>query len=124
MYSHNAPEMTVLQPDSGTRGQVLLRAGALLLVCALGGAYDVLNNSFALMAARMASFPEEEEHVTKDRTALVAAAQPSRKGAIRPATSPGERVTRRHGDGPAHHSTIPTSPARRSLTGAGIFQHC
>jgi hypothetical protein len=114
----------VLRPTSGRRGQFLLRTGALVLVCALGGAYDVLNNSFALMAARMASFPEEEEHAAKDRTALVAAVQPCRKGGIRPATSPGERVTRGHAHSSSAVATIPSSPAHRSLVGAGIFQHC
>ena len=114
----------MLRPRSDAPGQRLLRAGVLVLVCALGGAYDVLNNSFALMSARAASFPEEEEHASKDRAALVAAAQPSRKGAIRPATPPGERVSRRHGDGLTNHCTVPSSPARRSLTGAGIFQRC
>src|SRR5262245_23472702 len=115
--------MTVLDPTTGGRGQCLLRAGTLLLVCALGGAYDVLNNSFAMMAARMASFPEEEEHVTKDRTALVSAAQPSRRGTLRPAGAKTDPVSQGH-----HSSAVPasaaTSQAHRSLTGAGIFQRC
>jgi len=114
----------VVRPTSDRRGQFLLRAGALILVCALGGAYDVLNNSFALMAARMASFPEEEEPAAKDRAALVAAVQASRKGSIRPATPPGERVPCGHAHGPSTLATLPNSPAHRSLVGAGIFQHC
>ena len=114
----------MLRPTSDAPGQRLLRAGVLVLICALGGAYDVLNNSFALMSARAASFPEEEEHASKDRAALVAAAQPSRKGALRPTTPPGERVSRHHGDGLTNLCTVPNSQARRSLSGAGIFQRC
>jgi hypothetical protein len=115
--------MTVLDPTTRGRRQRLLQAGAILLVCALGGAYDVLNNSFAMMAARMASFPEEEEHAAKDRTALVTAAQPSRKGILRPAGNKGEPVSRAHHPSPVAASAA-TSQAHRSLTGAGIFQHC
>ena len=115
--------MTQLRPTTGTRGRHLLRAGVLLLVCALGGAYDVLNNSFAMMAARLASFPEEEEHVTKDRAALVAAAHPSRKGTIRPVSPKADRHRGRSGEFAAAPSS-PTSRGHRCLTGAGIFQLC
>src|SRR5688572_1960644 len=102
--------MNVLRPTTDTTVQYVLRAGVLVLVCALGGAYDVLNNSFAMMAARVASFPEEEEHVAKDRAALVAAAQPARKGSIRPRDPAAERVRGRHACLAATPSRLATSP--------------
>src|SRR4051795_3520617 len=91
--------MIRLFPTTGAHFGRPLRAGVLVLVCALGGAVDVLNNSFASLVARMASFPEEEEHGTKDRTALIAAAQPPRKGSVRPGGSPGDRVSARPSSG-------------------------
>lgn len=112
-------------PIADPRSQRLLRAGVLVLVCTLGGAIDVLNNSVALLAARMASFPEEEEHhAAKDRGCLVAAAQPARKGGLRPAMLA-------HGDArvatrpPGSAAALPGTPGLHlTLTGAGIFQHC
>ena len=115
--------MTVLRPTSDAPGQRLLRAGVLVLVCVLGGAYDVLNNSFALMVARAASFPEEEEHASKDRAALTAA-QPSRKGTIRPHGPAVDRVAACPATPSASSPILPTFSAHRTLTGAGIFQHC
>jgi hypothetical protein len=100
--------------------------GVLVLVCALGGGVDLLSNSVAQWAARMASFPEEEEQQTaKDRSSLVAAGQPSRKGGLRPTIA-----APRHAS-PIFVSSAGTPAARthaqsvhRSLTGAGIFQRC
>jgi hypothetical protein len=99
--------------------------GVVVLVCALGGAVDVLNNSFALWLARTASFPEEEHQPAKDRGALVVAAQPARKGGLRPT------VAVAHHDTPtssAPFAVVGVAPRARSahqaLTGAGIFQHC
>lgn len=115
--------MTVFRPSPGSRCQYSLRAGVLVLVSLLGGAGNFFSVSFAAAAARTSAFPEEEDHSSKDRAALVAAAQPSRKGAIRPHGPRPVRTARAgHHFGP---SPIPaTSLAHRSLTGAGIFQHC
>src|SRR3954466_8718221 len=91
--------MSVLRPSCEIGTWRLLRVGTLVLVCALGGAVDVLNNSFAQWLARVASFPEEEEHHTaKDRGALVAAALPSRRGGLRPTVAA------------AHHSHLASRP--------------
>lgn len=113
----------MFRPSPGSRTQYLLRAGVLVLVNVLGGACSFLTPSFAAMAVRTSAFPEEEEHSSKDRAALIVAAQPSRKGAIRPHGPSCVRTARTwHGLGP---SPIPaTSVAHRSLTGAGIFQRC
>jgi hypothetical protein len=117
--------MSVLCPITDARSQRLLRAGVLVLICTLGGAIDVLNNSVALLAARIASFPEEEEHhAAKDRGSLIAAAQPARTGGLRPAapTQGDARVATRPA---AAQADVPGMPAHhRTLTGAGIFQHC
>jgi hypothetical protein len=103
----------------------LLRGALLLVVCGLCGTFDILNNNFARWVARVASFPEEEEHHAKDRSALAAAAQPSRRGTVRPPTRSGVgRDAGRH----ALYSRTNSQPRQFSaaspLTGAGIFQHC
>jgi len=118
--------MSVLRPSCEIGTCRLLRAGVLVLVCALGGAVDVLNNSFAQWLARVASFPEEEEHHTaKDRGALVAAAQPARKGGLRPAVAVPHHQSHAHARPVSSAAAVPHArPAHRSLTGAGIFQHC
>jgi hypothetical protein len=115
----------VIRPscEIGTCGP--LRVGVLVLVCTLGGAVDVLNNSFAQWLARVASFPEEEQHTAKDRSALVAAAQPARKGGLRPTVA----VAHHQSHFPSR-SAAPAAAAshvrsaHQPLTGAGIFQHC
>jgi hypothetical protein len=89
----------------------------------MGGACNFLNTSFAVLASRTSSFPEEEDHSSKDRTTLVAAAQPSRKGTIRPREATLPRVTR-PATGLGSASVPATSQAHRSLTGAGIDQRC
>lgn len=109
----------------GGRRPRLLRAGVLVLVCALGGGVDVLSSSFATLAARMASFPEEEEHGSKDRSSLIATFQLSRKGTNRPSTHPVDSVVSHRDGGFAQLSRITrTSAVHRTLTGAGIFQNC
>ena len=109
--------------EIGTCGP--LRVGVLVLVCTLGGAVDVLNNSFAQWLARVASFPEEEQHTAKDRSALVAAAQPARKGGLRP-TVPAAHDQSRCPARPAVPAAagLHVGSAHQPLTGAGIFQHC
>jgi hypothetical protein len=117
--------MPVLCPTADTPLQRLLRAVVLVSVFTLGGALDVLNNSFAQMVARMASFPEEEEHqAAKDRGTGIAAVQPARKGGLRP-------MVATHGEVYLPIRSIAARPAilhapatHQSLTGAGIFQHC
>jgi hypothetical protein len=118
--------MSVLRPSCEIGTGRLLRAGVLVLVCALGGAVDVLNNSFAQWLARVASFPEEEEqHTAKDRGALVAAAHPARKGGLRPAVAVAHNPSHVHARSAASPAAVPHArSAHRSLTGAGIFQHC
>ena len=114
----------MLRPSSDSGPQRLLRVGVLAMVCALGGAVDLVNNSFAQWVARMASFPEEEHQTAKDRDTGVAAAQPARKGGLRPVVASGQdtHVPIRSATVPA---AVPHVPAtHRSLTGAGIFQHC
>ena len=115
--------MLVFRPATGDRYRPLLNAVALVLVCLMGGACNFLTTSFTVLAARTTSFPEEEDQTGKDRTTLVAAAHPSRKGTIRPRQAAQPRPTRPSG---GHGSTsVPaTSQAHRSLTGAGIYQHC
>jgi hypothetical protein len=117
--------MSVPRPSCQIGSERLLRAGVLALVCTLGGAVDLLNNSFAQWAARMASFPEEEEHQTaKDRGTAVAIAQPARKGGLRPAVA-ARLDTHIPIRSAAPPSAVPHVPAaHRALTGAGIFQHC
>jgi len=103
-----------------------LRVGALVLVCTLGGGVDLLNNSFGQWLTRMASFPEEEEHPTaKDRGSAVVAAQPSRKGGLRPTSAAGRHhppLFASTDGSPAARTHV--APVRQSLTGAGIFQRC
>ena len=115
--------MTLFRPPAATRFHPLLRTAALVLVCVMGGACNFLSTSFTALAARTSSFPEEEDHSGKDRSVLVAAAQPSRKGSIRPREAAQPRPTRPSG-GHGTTSVPATSPAHRSLTGAGIFQRC
>jgi hypothetical protein len=115
--------MNVPRPPADNRFHPLLRAAALVLVCVMGGACNFLSTSFTALAARTSSFPEEEDHSGKDRTTLVAAAQPSRKGTIRPR----QAATPRPNQPAAGVGSAPapaTSQAHRSLTGAGIFQRC
>lgn len=103
----------------------LLRGVLLLVVCGLCGTFDILNNNFARWVARVASFPEEEEHHAKDRSALVAAAQPARRGGLRPRAHVGDAAgERRAAAFRSQPSLAPTSPGGPVLTGAGIFQHC
>ena len=115
----------LFRPSADTVGQRLLTGALLLIVCGLCGTFDILNNNFARWVARVAAFPEEEEHHAKDRSALVAAAQPSRRGTLRPPSRPGADAQRLH---PARHAdqfTRSGVPARTTvLTGAGIFQLC
>lgn len=113
----------MFRPTTDNGYQSLLRAAALVLVCVMGGACSFLNTSFAVLAARTTSFPEEEDHSSKDRAALVAAAQPSRKGTIRPREAARTRVTR-PATGLGSASVPVTANAHRSLTGAGIYQLC
>jgi len=115
--------MTVLSPCADNRSHPLLRVGVLVLVCVMGGACNFLNTSFAVLASRTNSFPEEEDHSGKDRTTLVAAAQPSRKGTIRPREAAAPRPHRPVA-GLGSASVPATSQAHRSLTGAGIDQRC
>src|SRR5215207_5805442 len=115
--------MLLFRSSTGNPYHPLLRAAALVLVCVMGGACNFLSTSFTALAARTSSFPEEEDHSGKDRTSLVAAAQPSRKGTIRPREAATPRPNRPAvglGAAPAPS----TSLAHRSLTGAGIFQRC
>jgi hypothetical protein len=115
--------MTVFRPTTDDRHPTLMRAVAVVLVCVMGGACNFLNTSFAVLAARTTSFPEEEDHTGKDRSALVAASQPSRKGSIRPKEDTRPRV-HRPAAGLGSASAPATSQTHRSLTGAGIFQRC
>jgi hypothetical protein len=115
----------LLSPATNTGGQRFLRGVLLLVACGLCGTFDILNNNFARWAARVNSLPEEEEFHSKDRSALIAAAQPSRRGGLRPrSTEPATfTVSHRncHGCEPAASRA---STASQFLTGAGIFQHC
>jgi hypothetical protein len=115
----------MLQPAIATAWQRALRAGLLLLICALGGTFDALNNSVARWTARAAASPEEEELTGKERPVLTASAQHSRRGTARPQA--------RHGQlAPDHRLAHRTAAADRrpapssqpTLTGAGIFMHC
>ena len=115
--------MNVFGPPPDPRLHPLLRTAALVLVCVMGGACNFLSTSFTALAARTTSFPEEEDHSGKDRSALVAAAQPSRKGTIRPREAAPPRV-HRPAAGLGSASAPATSHVHRSLTGAGIFQRC
>src|SRR5687767_8847357 len=112
--------MTVFRPPADLRCHPLLNAVAMVLVCVMGGACNFLSTSFTALAARTSSFPEEEDHSGKDRTTLVAASQPSRKGTIRPREATQPRPTRPSG-GHGTTSVPVTSLAHRSLTGAGIY---
>jgi len=105
--------------------QRLLPGVFLLVVCGLCGTFDILNNNFARWAARVNSLPEEEEFHAKDRSALIAAAQPSRRGGLRPRSAEHTAVAvsrRPFQDGTT--SVTRTSAPAPVLTGAGIFQHC
>ena len=115
--------MSVFRSTTDHRFTAVLRTTALVLVCVMGGACNFLNTSFAVLAARTNAFPEEEDHSSKDRASLVAAAQPSRKGCIRPKEATPPRATRPPA-GLGSGSAAATSLTHRSLTGAGIFQRC
>jgi hypothetical protein len=115
----------LFRPSAETVGQRLLTGALLLIVCGLCGTFDILNNNFARWVARVAAFPEEEEHHAKDRSALVAAAQPSRRGTLRPPSRPGPAAQRSHLTRHAEPFTRSGTPVNAPvLTGAGIFQHC
>jgi hypothetical protein len=114
----------LLQPIAMTTGQRLLRGVLLLVACGLCGTFDILNNNFARWVARTSSMPEEEEVHAKDRATLVAAAQPVRRGGLRPRAVESSTVD-------AYLRTRATAPTllrtpitAQHLTGAGIFQHC
>jgi len=109
----------------GKIGGRCARVVVLLLVCALGGAFNVLNTNFSQWAARLASFPEEEETHAKDRSALLSAVHPSRRACWRP-NKPQPTVDSAGG---RRHTTpssqpVATTALKKSLLGAGIFQHC
>jgi hypothetical protein len=90
----------------------------------LCGTFDILNNNFARWVARTSSMPEEEEVQGKDRATLAAAAQPARRGGLRPRAVEC-RVTDGCRSTPANASCLLRTPATaQHLTGAGIFQHC
>jgi len=97
----------------------------LLVVCGLCGTFDILNNNFARWAARVNSLPEEEEFHAKDRSALVAAGQPTRRGGLRPHSigQASSTVHHRHSQG-CDLAAICVCTKEPVLTGAGIFQHC
>jgi hypothetical protein len=103
----------------------LHRGVLLLVVCGLCGTFDILNNNFARWVTRASSTPEEEEFHAKDRATLTAAAQPVRRGGLRPRTAGESLAPGTCRDG---HSPVPTltrtSHTPQQLTGAGIFQHC
>jgi hypothetical protein len=114
-----------IRPTADTAWQRLLRAALLLVVCALGGTFDILNNNFSRWVARIAAFPEEEESVGKDRASLVAAAQPSRRGTLRPRTPAADpHRGRRPATLPSRSPLLHVPATARFLTGAGIYQHC
>jgi len=110
---------------SDSTWQRLLRAVLLLVVCGLCGTFDILNSNLTRWATRLASFPEEEEFHAKDRASLVAACQPSRRGAIRPNTPPSVGVRARpfNCTSKGCQRRVPRA-IHDLLTGAGIFQHC
>jgi hypothetical protein len=117
--------MSVLRPSYEIGTCRLLRMGVLVLVCTLGGAVDVLNNSFAQWLARVASFPEEEHYTAKDRSVLVAEAQPARKGGLRPTVAAAHYQSHVPSRSSATAAAVPhVRSAHQPLTGAGIFQHC
>ena len=115
----------MLKPTSDAAVQRLLRGLVVLVVCGLGGTFDILNNNFAWWVARASSMSEEEEVHAKDRASQVAAAQTARRGGLRPRSaveSPagdGHRVRLLHGP-----TLTRTSATAQRRTGAGIFQHC
>ena len=115
----------IAAPTSGNIGGRIARVVVLLLVCALGGAFNVLNTNFSQWASRLASFPEEEETHAKDRSALVSAGQPSRRGSWRP-NKPHQgaesKCCHRHADALLYSLAV-TDP-KQTLLGAGIFQLC
>src|SRR5262245_56684693 len=114
----------MLLSPANTVGQRLLRGVFLLVVCGLCGTFDILNSNFA-WAARVNSLPEEEELHAKDRSVLVAAAQTSRRGGLRPRSTEHAAlaVNPRPCQDSASSVTRTSAPAQ-VLTGAGIFQHC
>ena len=115
----------MFRPTADTVWHRLLRGVLLLVVCGLCGTFDILNNNFARWVARVASFPEEEEHHAKNHSTLVAACQPARRGGLRPRAPVGDAAAERRA---ATFRTdlrfARTSSTGPVLTGAGIFQHC
>lgn len=111
------------RPGTELRRQRLLRASALLIICALSGGFDLLNSSAWL--ARIVTPAEEEEVSGKDRTALTATTLLTRRGGIRPTTTRA-KVHSSPSAKPVVDTFAFTHPVsvHRSLTGAGIFQHC
>jgi hypothetical protein len=115
----------LLSPATNTARQRLLRGVLLLVACGLCGTFDILNNNFARWAARVNSLPEEEEFHAKDRSTLVAAGQPSRRGGLRPRSNEPATATVNHRPSQGGDPSVArTSAPAQVLTGAGIFQHC
>jgi len=108
--------------------QRLLYGTLLLVVCALGGAVDVLNTALNPRAVRTAALPEEEEPTGKQATAFASSSSHNRRpGGVRRILASGRHgqpaVARVHGHTFAPPSADLPSQAR-TLTGAGIFLHC
>ena len=114
----------LFQPIATTAGQRLRRGVLLLVVCGLCGTFDILNNNFARWVARTSSMPEEEEVHAKDRATLVAAAQPARRGGLRPRAAESCTGHSHHGSHATTSTLFRTPVTAQHLTGAGIFQHC
>ncbi|HKB01124.1 MAG TPA: hypothetical protein VKD90_02845 [Gemmataceae bacterium] len=114
----------VFRPTADIVRQRLHRGVLLLVVCGLCGTFDILNNNFARWVARASSMPEEEESHAKDRATQVAAAQPVRRGGLRPRAVGSRTVEAHRGAHATTLSLIGTSNAAQPRTGAGIFQHC
>jgi hypothetical protein len=114
----------LFQPTANTGNQQLLRGVLLLVVCGLCGTFDILNNNFARWVARTSSMPEEEEAHAKDRATLVAAAQPARRGGLRPRSVETSTADVHRGIHASAPTLLRTPVTAQHLTGAGIFQHC
>lgn len=108
-------------PPSGPNPRPLWRAGALVLVCVLGGGFGVLGDSLAVRLAPVAT-PEEEE---AKGVGPVQAAAVGRKGGLRPTVPAPVRLACGLTYAPRVGSLVGKAPVLRwPLTGAGIFQHC
>jgi len=101
-----------------------LPAISLLLICALTGSFNFFSTPFSLWVARVASLPEEEETYAKDRSALVSAVQPSRRGVVRPKSTQWTKQDRFRSVEAACYTSSLAPVCHRLLTGAGIFQQC